>query len=137
MPSRRSPEPTKKQRYWMGHLVACGKSGRRLSDYAATHGLNLQRLYSWKTYLQGRGLLPSASGSSKPTIRPRRPIPDRRSGPGVGVAPVRFAAVHLSGGEGPSPALRVRFPNGIIVETTGAGAASVDRDLLSYLAGLP
>ena len=137
MPTRRAPEPTKKQRYWMDHIVTCGKSGLRLSEYAATHGLNLQRLYSWKTFLKGRGLLPGPSESSKATIRPRRPIPDQRSGAGGDQAPVRFAAVHVSGGDGPSPALRVRFPNGIIVETTGAGAASVDRDLLSYLAGLP
>ena len=135
MPTRRSPEPTKKQRYWLGHLVTCAKSGRRPSEYAATHGLNLQRLYSWKTRLTGRGLLPG--GLLEPTVRPRRSIPIRRSAPRAGQAPVRFAAVHVSGGDGPSPALRVRFPNGIIVETTGPGAASVDRDLLSYLAGLP
>lgn len=36
MPTRRSPEPTKKQRYWLNHLAACAKSGRRLSEYAAT-----------------------------------------------------------------------------------------------------
>jgi hypothetical protein len=121
----------------MDHLVACGKSGRRLSEYAATHGLNLQRLYSWKTVLMGRGLLPSPSGSSKPTIRPRRPIPARRTDPGGGQDPVRFAAVRVSGGDGPSPVLRVRFPNGIMVETTGWVAASLEGDLLSYLAGLP
>jgi len=134
MPTRRSQEPTKTQRYWLDHLVACGKSGRRLSEYAATHRLDLQRLYSWNTVLRGRGLLPG--GPSKPFARPRRAIEGRRHDLAGGKAPVRFTAVHLSGGDGLSPALRVRFPNGITVETTGAGSASVDRDLLSFLAGL-
>lgn len=135
MPTRRSLEPTKKQRYWLDHLVACAKSGRRLSEYAVTHGLDLRRLYSWKTRLKDRGLLPG--GPLPPAVRPRRSVPIRGAAPGGGQSAIGFAAVHVSGGDGPSPALRVRFPNGIIVETAGFGAASLDRDLLSYLAGLP
>lgn len=134
MPSRQESEPNKRQRYWLGHLVACGKGGQRLSEYAATHGLKLSQLYSWKTVLKRRGLLPGRP--SKRSLRPRGPALDRRHDLGGGRAPVRFAAVHMSGGDEPRPALRVRFPNGIIVETAGAVSASLDRDLLSFLAGL-
>lgn len=133
MPRRLSPGLTRRQRYWRDHLVACGKSGRRLSEYASTHGLELQQLYNWKTQLKGRGLL--AGPSSKPRDLQGRTTPGQRHALGERRAQARFTAVQVAGGEVPSSRLRIRFPNGVMVE--GAGFASADRDLLSYLAGLP
>ena len=136
MPTRRPQDLSDRQRRWLDHLVAWRKSGRRLSEYASEHNLDLQQLYNWKALLRGRGLLP---GGPSTEVRPRRSVHDRSldTGKGKGKTPVRFTAVHVAGSDVPSPMLRVRFPNGIILETTGIGSATPGRDLLSFLAGLP
>ena len=134
MPTRRPQGPSDRQRRWLDHLVACGRSGRPLSEYASEHGLDLQQLYNWKTVLKRRGLLP---GGASTAVRARRTVHGRSRDPGK--APVRFTAVRVAvgGSDLPSPLLRVRFANGIILETTGTGSATLGHDLLSFLAGLP
>jgi hypothetical protein len=134
MPTRRPQDLSDRQRRWLDHLVAWGKSGRRLSEYASEHNLDLQQLYNWKALLTGRGLLP---GGPSTGVRPRRSVHGRSPGTGKGKTPVRFTAVHVAGSELPSPMFRVRFPNRIILEMTGTSSATPVRDLLSFLAGLP
>jgi hypothetical protein len=136
MPTRRPQEPSDRQRRWLAHLVACEKSGRRLSEYASEHNLDLQQLYNWNALLRRRGLLP---GGTRPTAaRPGRPIRGSNHGGENVKPPLGFTAVRLSGGDlVPSPTLLVRFPNGIILETTATDPSIPGRDLLSFLAGLP
>jgi hypothetical protein len=134
MPTRHPQDLSDRQRLWLDHLVAWGKSGRRLSEYASDHNLDLQQLYNWKTLLRGRGFLP---GEPSTKVRPRRSVHDRGPGTDSEKSPVRFTAVHVTGNEPPSPLLRVRFPNGIVLETTSADSSTPVRDLLSFLAGLP
>ena len=62
------PSLTGKQREWLHHLRACHRSGRRVKDYAAEHGIPVQSLYQATKRLRQRGVLePSGRGTSKPS----------------------------------------------------------------------
>jgi len=130
-------EVTKKQRFWLDHLAAWGRGDQNLAGYAASHDLDRQRLYNWKTRLRKLGLLDVPA--KEPSSRDRSPVgmQGRRSPVGDKKTPVRFSRVHLAGGEGQGPTFRIRFPNGVILETTSPGCSLPDRGFVSYLASLP
>jgi len=99
--SRSAAEPhlTRKQREWLRHLRACHRSGSRVKDYAAEHGIPVQSLYQATKRLRQRGVLaPSGRWTSKP--------------PGfvkvaVGTAPADLRSVW-----------RIRLPSGTVFEST-------------------
>jgi len=67
--SRSAAEPplTRKQREWLRHLRACHRSGSRVKDYAAKHGIPVQSLYQAAKRLRKRGVLePSSRRASVP-----------------------------------------------------------------------
>jgi hypothetical protein len=136
MPGREPRRVTEKQRFWLEHLEAWGRTDHSLAGYASTHDLDRKHLYNWKTRLRKLGLLgfPAAEGSSQ------RPSPDRGRRPVQGGAPktpVHFSEVRLASSKGQEPSFRIRFPNGVILETTSPDCSMPDRDLVSYLAALP
>ncbi len=137
MPGRDSRGVTKKQRFWLDHLTACGRTDQSLVRYAATHDLKRQQLYNWKTRLRKLGLL--AGLPEKPSSQHRSPVQSLRRGePGRDrKIPVHFSEVRLLSSVDPGPSLRIRFPNGVILETIRSDASLPDRDLVSYLAALP
>jgi len=136
MSGRDSRRVTQKQRFWLDHLVACAGTDQSLARYAATHDLERQQLYNWKTRLRKLGLL--ADVPEKASLQQRSPVQRRRRGePGrEPKTPVRFSEVRLLSSVDPGPSMRIRFPNGVILETLRPDSSLPDRDLLSYLAAL-
>lgn len=57
---------TKRQQYWLDHLVAASESSGTLVDYAKAHKLTPKRLYQWKTRLMALGQLPRSSAAREP-----------------------------------------------------------------------
>ena len=55
-----SPETslTEQQRYWLKHVRACESSGKRITEYAADHGLAARAMYDGKRALVKKGVLP-------------------------------------------------------------------------------
>ncbi len=86
------PKPlTDDQRHWLTHIEAATHEGLTLKEYAQQHALPLQRLYGWKSSLKKRGLLPQEPET-------------------VSFTPVRVVTADTHS------AMRIRLPNGVIVE---------------------
>jgi len=49
---------TEHQRYWLKHIRACEASGKRITEYAADHGLGVRAMYDGKRALVKKGVLP-------------------------------------------------------------------------------
>ena len=49
---------TEHQRYWLNHVRACEVSGKRITEYAAEHGLGVRAMYDGKRALVKKGVLP-------------------------------------------------------------------------------
>jgi hypothetical protein len=49
---------TEHQRYWLKHVRACEASGKRITEYAADHGLTVRAMYDGKRALVKKGVLP-------------------------------------------------------------------------------
>ena len=135
MPNEEAKDLTKKQRFWLTHLEACEKSEQSVTSYAAAHGLNRRVLYSWRSRLQRMGLVRRSVTSSSPrSQQPRSSGTANRSGSQKGA--LGFRAVRLVDLDESSSGLRIRFPNGIILETRDAPGAVPSHELLSVLAAL-
>ena len=90
---------TKKQRAWLRHLRACRRSGSRVKDYAAEHGIPVQSLYQAAKRLRARGVL-------EPSGR-RASVPASFVKVAVGAAPPELRS-----------AWRIRLPSGTVFEST-------------------
>jgi len=135
MLSNESKRLTKKQGYWLKHLRESAASGQPLATYAASHGLRPQQLYNWKSRLRAVGVWePSETVRSKrPTMNPAQMRRHNRPG-GLGFIAARVAPTELVP---PPSGLRIRFPNGIVLEVGSAVHAPPDARLLAQLAALP
>ena len=89
-------ELTERQRFWLGHLRACGNGS--LKAYAQANGLGAGTLYAAKSRLKRKGMLSPASGRL------------------VRVEPVEVRRATLAG---PSYC-RVHLRNGVAVEVACA-----------------
>jgi len=121
---------TKKQQLWLRHLEACEAGGQVLAGYAASHGLGVGQLYSWRSRLRRKGLL-GGSVWSRGSETQRGAVPVARAlmkRP----AELGFTAVRVVRGE-PVFDLRIRFGNGIVLE---CGRWTPDARLLALLAAL-
>ncbi len=49
---------TERERYWLEHVRACEASGKRITQYAADHGLGVRAMYGAKRALVKKGVLP-------------------------------------------------------------------------------
>ena len=65
------PEPTVNQRHWLELLAQVEPSGLSLSEFAKKQGMSVQTLYSWKSQLVKKGLLPGARAKSFAKVRQR------------------------------------------------------------------
>lgn len=54
-------ELTERQRYWLGHVEACERSGQTTKAYAEAHGVSTSMMYSWRKEFTLRGVLPKRS----------------------------------------------------------------------------
>lgn len=90
---------TRRQREWLRHLRACHRSGSRVKDYAAEHGIPVQSLYQATKRLRQRGVLaPRGRG-------PRMPKGFVKVAVGTAPADLRSA-------------WRIRLPSGTVFEST-------------------
>jgi hypothetical protein len=90
---------TVKLERWRGHVIAAGKQGMPLSDYAREHGISRYTLYAAQRQLRNEGQLPA----KRPV---RRALARRSAGP--------FVAVQVAGAA--PAAMRARLPNGVELE---------------------
>ena len=51
-----------KQRFWLQHVEACGRSGVSMKAYAEQHALDLQQFYFWKGRLKKLGAIDGKPG---------------------------------------------------------------------------
>lgn len=51
-------ELTERQRYWLEHIRAAGERGQTLKDYAQERQLSVSAMYTVKSLLMKRGVLP-------------------------------------------------------------------------------
>ncbi|RLA26571.1 MAG: hypothetical protein DRR11_19590 [Gammaproteobacteria bacterium] len=103
-------ELTERQRYWLKKLQACESEGKSLSSYAADQGFHVGAIYAAKKTLIRKGVLPQASG-------------------------VRFQRAQTQA-MNVSDEWRIRFPNGVSVEFSGAADAGSLSTILSTVARL-
>jgi len=135
MLSKDSKQLTKKQAYWLKRLREWEASGQSVATYARSHGLLPQQLYTWKTHLRALGVWePSGTvlkkrATTKPAQMHRHSRPAKRGFIAARIAPTELVP--------PSPGLRIRFPNGVVLEVGSAVHALPDARLLSLLAALP
>ena len=95
---------TERQRYWLGHLDACERSGQTSKAYAREHGLSVSMMYSWRKKLSAQGRLARSRGSVERAVVSFDRIEVVESG-----APVAW---------------RIVLPNGIEIGCTGTVDAS-------------
>ena len=90
---------TSRQREWLRHLRACHRTGSRVKDYAAEHGIPVQSLYQATKRLRKRGVL-APSGRRICT-------------------PKGFVKVAMAAAPGDlRSAWRIRLPGGTVFEST-------------------
>jgi transposase-like protein len=119
---RLSPE-TRKQ---LSHIQACEKSGETLKSYAARHGLRVHSLYHAKRLAREHGILPPHRGRKAEPSLPRNSKPRR-----FVEAILRTDA--LEGGA----TWRVRFPSGVVLESSAPLAIAEALQLIERLGGAP
>jgi len=90
-------ELTERQRYWLEKLKACEASGKSVAAYASDEGIQVRAMYGAKKVLVKKGVLPRTQQS-----RFQR---------------VQTQAVNVSS------EWRIRYPNGVSVEFSGAADA--------------
>ena len=95
---------TERQRYWLEHIQAWNKSGKRMSEYAKDQSFAVRSMYDAKKSLVSKGLLPRTRTSYSP----------------------RFEQVQIIEPSNESE-WRITLPNGAAVEFT----ASLDEQTLS------
>lgn len=121
-------ELTAKQRQWLGHLESCRENGQSIPEYAKTHKLSAPQLYTWTSRLRQLGVLDGGPGTA---AVPRR---SRSRSQVQSEAVAHFSPVRLVETREPAVGMRIRFANGVILET--GGVAVPDPELLSTLASL-
>lgn len=101
---------TERQRYWLEQIRACEASGKSVAAYAAEHGFEAHAMYGAKKVLVKKGVLPRTQG-------------------------VRFqrAETTIIGNDSE---WRIRLPNGVSVEFSGAVDGGTLSAVLNTVAGL-
>ena len=97
---------TERQRYWLEHIQAWNKSGKRMSEYAKDQNFPVRSMYDAKKALVKKGILPRSRSSCTDTTR--------------------FEQVQIIEPSNESE-WRITLPNGAAVEFT----ASLDEQTLS------
>lgn len=115
---------TSKQKKWLAHIRSCRRSGQSAAAYAREQNLSAPQLYTWIVRLRAMGALVEDPAPRLPSSKQQRPRPD------VQFSPVRFIETAE-----PPVGLRIRFGNGVVLETSGAG--DLDPGLITTLASLP
>ena len=101
---------TEHQRYWLERIQACAASGKRITAYAAEHGLPVRAMYDAKKVLVKKGVLPRTQG-----VRFQRAEP---------MAIISASEWHI------------RLPNGVSVDFSGTVEAGSLSTGLKTAAGL-
>ena len=98
--------PTERDRFWLGHETAIKASGTSAKAYPAEQGLSLHALYQARKRLRALGL-----------ITPTRAARSDRKNTSKAVS---FSKIGLATPRGSQPGFRLSFPNGLVLEWSGA-----------------
>lgn len=101
---------TEHQRYWLEQIRACEASGKSVTAYAAEHGIEARAMYGAKKILVRKGVLPRTQG-------------------------VRFQRAEVAA-PADSGQWRIRLPNGVMVDFSGAVDGGTLSTVLTAVANL-
>jgi transposase-like protein len=87
---------TEKQKIWLEHVQACGRSSQSMRAYAEANGLNVSTFYAWKKTLRRKGAF-GEPPSAEPPLFHKAVVSDYRIG-----------------------CTRVRLPSGVTLEFDGS-----------------
>ena len=65
---------TEHQRFWLNHVRACEASGKRITEYATEHGLEVRAMYDGKRALVKKGVLPRTRATRFQRARVADPV---------------------------------------------------------------
>jgi len=65
---------TERERYWLEHVQACEASGKRITEYAAEHGLGVRAMYDGKRALVKKDVLPHKQRNGFQRVRVVDPV---------------------------------------------------------------
>jgi transposase-like protein len=116
--------PTVRKR--LAEVRTCEKSGETLKSYAARHGISVHSLYQAKKLARRHGML-APHRARKAERSPPRSSPPRRF-----VEAIRRAEVPERGAT-----WRVRFPSGVVLESSAPLAIDEALRLIDRLGGAP
>ena len=70
---------TKKQKFWLDHVQACGMSSQSMRAYAEANGLNVSTFYAWKKALRRKGAI-GGPPLAEPPLFHKAVVSNRRIG---------------------------------------------------------
>lgn len=117
----RTQAPTERDRYWLDHEAAIVASGLTAKAYASEQGVSLQALYQARKRLRSLGLMspPGEATADKAKSRKRK----RAS----------FAKLEVLQREEPGRGMRLRLPNGVMLECSGLESPKAIAELVEQL----
>jgi hypothetical protein len=118
------PKATERDQYWLDHEAAITTSGLTAKVYAAEQGVSVHALYQARKRLRALGRLapPGEAGSEKPKSRKRKKA--------------SFAKVEVLQRDEPAGGIRLRLPNGMTLEYSGAESPKVISVLVEHLVAI-
>jgi hypothetical protein len=113
------PKTTERDRYWLDHEAAIVASGLTAKAYASEQGVSLQALYQARKRLRSLGLMspPGEATADKAKSRKR----------------ASFAKLEVLQREEPGRGMRLRLPNGVMLECSGLESPKAIAELVEQL----
>ncbi len=115
------PKTTERDRYWLDHEAAIVASGLTAKAYASEQGVSLHALYQARKRLRSLGLMspPGEATGDKTKLRERKKT--------------SFAKLGILQREEPGRGIRLRLPNGVMLECSGLESPKAVAELVEQL----
>jgi hypothetical protein len=115
------PKTTERDRYWLDHEAAIVASGLTAKAYASEQGVSLQALYQARKRLRSLGLMSPAGEATADKAKSRK----RKN--------ASFAKLEVLQREEPGRGIRLRLPNGVMLECSGLESPKAVAELVEQL----
>lgn len=112
MPKTAAVLPNPNEQTWLDHLRRCRRESPSLAEYARSNHLKISQLYAWKARLEARGLWKDETS-------------------------VSFLPVTVLDAPASDTGIRLRLPNGVVLEFTSTPDPAFLMNQLKLAAGLP
>ena len=115
------PKATERDRYWLDQEAAVTASGLSAKAYSAKHGISLHALYQARKRLRSLGLMSPPGEATADTAKSRK----RKK--------ASFAKLEVLQREEPGRGIRLRLPNGVMLECSGLESPKAVAELVEQL----